>query len=70
MHQAKNDLGYVTSAGFSPNLTHHIGLALLKNGASRIGQELLAYDAIRGRNTAVIVCSPHFIDPEGSRLRA
>jgi len=70
MHQAKNDLGYITSAGFSPNLTHHIGLALLKNGASRIGQELLAYDAIRGRNTAVIVCSPHFIDPEGSRLRA
>ncbi len=68
-HEAKNDLGYVTSAGFSPNLTHHIGLALLQNGASRIGQELLAYDAIRGRNTAVIVCSPHFIDPEGSRLR-
>ena len=68
-HEAKNDLGYITSAGFSPNLTHHIGLALLKNGASRIGQELLAYDAIRGRNTAVIVCSPHFIDPEGSRLR-
>ena len=68
-HEAKNDLGYVTSAGFSPNLAHHIGLALLKNGGSQMGQELLAYDAIRGRNTAVIVCSPHFVDPEGSRLR-
>ncbi len=68
-HIAKNDLGYITSAGFSPNLAHHVGLALLKNGASRMGQELLAYDSIRGRNTAVIVCSPHFIDLEGSRLR-
>ena len=66
---AANDLGHITSAGYSPILGHHIGLALLKEGTKRMGEQIRAYDPIRGKETLVEVCSPHFIDPEGSRLR-
>eukprot|EP01037_Dinobryon_pediforme_P015744 gene15744-15898_t len=66
---AANDLGHVTSAGYSPILGHHIGLALLSEGAKYLGKHIRAYDPIRGQETLVEVCSPHFVDPEGSRLR-
>jgi len=68
-NSAENDLGHISSAGFSPNLGHHIGLALVQNGTSLIGQQMRAYDPIRGKDTKMEICSPHFIDPEGSRLR-
>ena len=66
---AANDLGHITSAGYSPILGHHIGLALLKEGGQRMGEQIRAYDPIRGKETLVEVCSPHFVDAEGSRLR-
>eukprot|EP01037_Dinobryon_pediforme_P015478 gene15478-15622_t len=66
---AANDLGHITSAGYSPVLGHHIGLALLSEGANYMGEQIRAYDPIRGKETLVEVCSPHFVDPEGSRLR-
>jgi sarcosine oxidase subunit alpha len=61
--------GYVTSAGFSPTLDRWIGLGLLRRGASRSGQMLRAYDPVRNSDTEVEVCSAHFFDPEGARLR-
>jgi sarcosine oxidase subunit alpha len=67
---AANDQGYITSAAYSPNLGHSIGLALLKNGGARTGEVIEAVSPLTGLNVEVEVVSAHFIDPEGERLRA
>ncbi|MGB1157329.1 MAG: aminomethyltransferase family protein, partial [Alphaproteobacteria bacterium] len=67
---ASNDLGYMTSVAFSPNLGHSIGLGLLRAGDTRKGERLRAVDLVRGKDIEVEVVSAHFIDPEGERLRA
>ncbi|PUB17520.1 sarcosine oxidase subunit alpha family protein [Yoonia sediminilitoris] len=67
---AVHDQGYVTSACYSPNLGHHIALGFLKNGGNRIGEELRLVSPLTGVETRVEIVSPHFIDPEGERLRA
>ncbi|MEM5461557.1 sarcosine oxidase subunit alpha family protein [Paraburkholderia phytofirmans] len=64
----ENDLGYVTSTAYSPQLGHQIGLALLSGGLSRVGERLRTFDAVRGSEIEVQVCSPVFIDPDGARL--
>ncbi len=64
-----NDLGHVTSATFSPELGHAIGLALLSGGASRTGETLRAWNGLGKTDIEVEVCAPCFIDPEGVRLR-
>ncbi|MHB0773023.1 sarcosine oxidase subunit alpha family protein [Bradyrhizobium sp. 1.29L] len=63
-----NDEGYITSVAYSPNLKHWIGLGLLKDGPSRIGERIRAADPLRGCEVEVEVCSPVFLDPEGARL--
>jgi methylglutamate dehydrogenase subunit C len=64
-----NDLGYATTATYSPAMGHWIGLGLLKDGRARIGRIIRAYDPVRGRDTKVRVCEPCFVDPKGERLR-
>ena len=66
----ENDSGWMTSVCYSPNLKTSIGLGFLKRGQERIGEIVTAADPLRGRTTDVEVVSPHFIDPEGERLRA
>jgi sarcosine oxidase subunit alpha len=66
---AANDEGHSTSAAFSPTLGHWIGLALLRNGPARHGERIVLHDPVRDGDIAVEVCSPVFIDPEGTRLR-
>jgi sarcosine oxidase subunit alpha len=63
-----NDEGYMTSVAYSPNLKHWIGLGLLRNGASRIGERIRAVDPVRDGDIEVEICSPVFLDPEGARL--
>jgi len=65
-----NDLGYVTSACYSPNLQSHIALGFLKAGERRMGDILRAASPLTGDDVEVEIVSPHFIDPEGERLRA
>jgi len=67
--KVENDEGYMTSVAHSPSLGHSIGLGFLDNGANRIGEQLRAVDFVRGKDIRVEVASPHFIDPEGERLR-
>jgi sarcosine oxidase subunit alpha len=67
---AAHDQGYVTSACFSPNLGHSIGLAYVKSGDSRMGEILRLVSPLTGFDHEVEVVSAHFIDPEGDRLRA
>ena len=66
---AANDLGWVTSSCWSPHLEAPIALAFLKGGARRQGETLRAVNLLSGQDTEVAVVSPHFIDPEGERLR-
>jgi len=62
--------GHVTSAAYSPSLGHWIGLALLKGGAERHGEDLVLHDPVRGADIVARVCDPVFLDPEGARVRA
>ena len=67
---AANDEGYMTSVAFSPILGHSIGLGLIARGSERIGERVRAVDLLRGGDVEVEICPPHFVDPEGERLRA
>jgi len=66
----ENDEGWMTSVAYSPSLGHSIGLGFIKNGQDRIGETVVAADPLRGGTTNVEIVSPHFIDPDGERLRA
>ena len=59
-----NDLGYVSSVGFSPVLGHFIGLGFLKDGPNRVGEVVKMVDHLRRVETRVEVCAPVFHDPE------
>ena len=65
----ETSLGWVTSVGDSPQLGCWIGLAYLKGGMEREGETLHAVNPLYGEAPAVEVCSPHFFDPDGERLR-
>jgi methylglutamate dehydrogenase subunit C len=66
---ADNDQGYVTSVAFSPTLGHWIGLGLLAGGPGRHGEQIRAFDPLRGSNELVEVCDPVFYDQRGERVR-
>jgi sarcosine oxidase subunit alpha len=65
----ENDLGYMTSVAWSPSLGQYIGLGFLKAGSKRIGETIKAVDSMRNNTVELTVVSPHFVDPEGERLR-
>ncbi len=65
----KNDEGWMTSVAYSPSHGHSIGLGFIKQGAERTGEVVTAVDPVRGKDVSVEIVSPHFIDPEGERLR-
>jgi sarcosine oxidase subunit alpha len=58
--------GRVTSSYFSARLGRSIALALLKGGRRRMG-EMVYVPRLDGRMVKVVVTSPVFYDPEGSR---
>lgn len=64
----QHDEGYMTSVAYSPVLGHWIGLGLLKNGPQRIGERIRAVDPVRNGDVEIEICSPVFVDPEGTRL--
>jgi len=65
----ENDEGWMTSVAYSPSLGHSIGLGFIQRGQQRIGETVIAVDPLRGKTTVVEIVSPHFIDPDGDRLR-
>ena len=67
--EAAGLLGHITSVSYSPELGHYVGLALVANGAERQGTRMYACHAVKGENIEVEVVSPHFVDPDGERLR-
>lgn len=63
-----HDQGYMTSVAYSPHCGCLIGMGLLQHGPQRIGEQVRAYDALRGLDTVVDIVSPVFVDPKGERL--
>jgi len=61
--------GHVTSVAFSPELDREIGLGLLRGGQARHGARMFAADPVHGAHPAVEIVPPHFVDPEGRRMR-
>ncbi len=66
--RARRSQGYVTSSYMSPTLGRPIGLGLVEDGRSRIG-EAVGVTHLGAERRATIV-SPVALDPEGKRLHA
>ena len=64
----ENDQGYVSSSAYSPHVGSTIGLALVRRGASRHGEEVVIWNGLRGEITPGRLCSPVFVDPENEKL--
>ncbi|MBO9400648.1 sarcosine oxidase subunit alpha family protein [Shimia sp. R9_3] len=65
----QNEQGYTTSVGYSPTLESFLGLAFLRNGRARHGEEVMMVDHLRGVTARCKVCDPVFFDADGGRLR-
>ncbi len=61
--------GHVSSTCYSPTLKREIGLGFLRGGQAHIGETFYASDPLGGRHVAVEIVAPHFVDPQGERLR-
>jgi sarcosine oxidase subunit alpha len=61
--------GFVSSSTPSEFLGHPIALAFLDNGASRLGQEVIAASPLSNEFVRVRVVSPVFVDPDNQRLK-
>ncbi|MBB4952656.1 sarcosine oxidase subunit alpha [Agrobacterium vitis] len=65
-----NDQGHVTSVCHSPMLDCCIGLALLKSGRERIGENITVWDGLHGHEVLATVSHPVFVDPAGQKMSA
>ncbi len=65
----ENDQGWISSCIYSPILEHYIGLGFIKSGQNRKGDIVRAVNLLKGSDVKVEIVSPHFVDPEGERLR-
>ncbi len=65
----ENDQGWVSSKAWSPSLGCALALGYIKRGQEREGEIVRALNLLDGTDIEVKIVSPHFIDPEGERLR-
>ncbi len=63
----ENDEGYVSSSCFSPHVGSTIGLALVKGGASRHGEEVQIWNGLRNEFAMGRLVSPVFVDPQSEK---
>ena len=54
---------------WSPNLGHSIGLGFIRRGQERKGEIVRAVSPVHEADMEVEVVSPHFLDPDGERMR-
>ena len=64
----ENDQGYLSSTAFSPHIGSTIGLALVKRGHLRHGEEVVVWNGLRQEFTAARLCNPVFFDPANEKL--
>lgn len=62
--------GWVSSATYSPALGKNIAMGLLKNGKTRMGEEIRVVNFVGNEELSAKVVSHHFFDPEGERQNA
>jgi methylglutamate dehydrogenase subunit C len=62
--------GWVSSTTYSPALGKHIAMALVKNGQSRIGENVQVINYIDNQELTAKIVSHHFFDPKGERQNA
>ena len=65
----ETDQGWMTSVAWSPNLGHSIGLGFIRRGQEREGEIVRAVSPVHDADMEVEVVSPHFLDPDGERMR-
>ena len=66
----ENDQGHVTSSCYSPHIGSTIGLALVRRGRERHGQEVTIWNGLQGEFTPGRICDPVFFDPENKKTHA
>ncbi len=54
----------------SATLGHAVGLALVKNGPKRHGEEVVIWNGLAGTTVTGILCDPAFVDLENEKLHA
>ncbi len=64
------DQGYICSVAWSPMLNMWLGLALLSNGSTRLGEIVKVFDGLRGHHYLAEICDPVHFDPKNARLHA
>ena len=65
---AKSDQGYLTSAAYSPVLESYIAIGFLKKGNEKEGERVRVINLLANSNVEAEVVSPHFVDPDGTKL--
>jgi len=65
----ENDQGYISSSCYSPHIGSTIGLALVKRGSSRHGEEVQIWNGLQNEFTAGRLCHPVFVDPANEKLK-
>ncbi|MDA9431810.1 sarcosine oxidase subunit alpha family protein [Bradyrhizobium sp. CCBAU 51627] len=65
----ENDQGYISSSCYSPHVGSTIGLALVKRGSSRHGEEVQVWNGLLNEFTAARLCHPIFVDPANEKLK-
>lgn len=66
----ENDQGYITSSCYSPHVGSTIGLALVRRGRERHGEEIMVWNGLRGEFTPGRICAPVFFDAANEKLHA
>lgn len=61
--------GFISCSTPSPFLGYPIALGFVENGASRIGQELVAASPLSNEFVRVRIVHPAFVDPDNTRLK-
>ena len=64
----ENDQGYVSSSAYSPHVGSTVGLALVKRGHLRHGEEIVVWNGLRKEFTPARLCNPVFVDPANEKL--
>ncbi|UVC08564.1 sarcosine oxidase subunit alpha [Rhizobium sp. TH2] len=64
----ENDQGYVSSSAYSPHVGATIGLALVKRGPARHGEEVVVWNGLLNEFTPARLCDPVFVDPANEKL--
>ncbi|WP_420566777.1 sarcosine oxidase subunit alpha family protein [Thalassovita sp.] len=67
--KTETDQGWITSACYSPHIGAGIGLGYLERGEAREGEVIVAANPLENKTFRLRVVSPHFVDPDGGRLR-